>query len=712
MRAMGMKIPNGVGSSAHGLIRLVSNAELDAIEKAKDEAKQQAVEPLPLLVGHIKQCWEQARRAKDKVQKEILEDYRQRDSEYDPDKLAEIREHGGSEIFMPLTEMKCASFEAWVVDVVMPADDRAWELKTSPVVDVSPELQQRVVDEVVLEAEQAWMQGIAVDESALIERMSELMEEVKERTGELADEAAKRMSEKIEDDLVEGRWDEALPEAIYDFVTTKAGIVHGPILRRRERLRWKQGADGRFSPVMGLEIQKEYERVSPLDIYPSPDSKGIDDGFLFHHQRLSVSDLNAMIGVSGFNEKAIKDVISEYGDGGLRQWMWRDQERAKIEQKDFSALENAENRIDTLVFYGPVMGKWLAEQGVEDVVDTKEYEVTAWMVARHLIGVRLNADPEGKRPYAKASMEEFPGAFWGRGLARKIRHQQAMCNAAGRAVANDMGLTSMFQAAINDISRIPPNEDVSSIFPGKIWQFLPDKMSTSNRPAIEFFQPKSNAEQLMRVYDKFSELVDELVPSYFNGNQNISGAGSTASGLSMLLTQANKFVRRAIGNLDRGIVNRTVTMTYLMEMLYNPDQSIKGDLKVIAKGAVALLVKEQQQLRRQEFLATTNNPTDLQIMGLKGRATVLRETAKSLDLPLDDVVPDSESIEAQASQGEVMMQVSSIVERIAVALGMSPETLMQMAAQAEQQGADGQPDGQAVDESGSPVGGQMARQFG
>jgi hypothetical protein len=44
-------------------------------------------------------------------------------------------------------------------------------------------------------------------------------------------------------------------------------------------------------------------------------------------------------------------------------------------------------------------------------------------------------------------------------------------------------------------------------------------------------------------------------------------------------------------------------------------------------------------VRRAEFLRDTANPIDMQIMGLDGRAAVLREGAKSLDMNTDDVVP-------------------------------------------------------------------------
>jgi hypothetical protein len=52
------------------------------------------------------------------------------------------------------------------------------------------------------------------------------------------------------------------------------------------------------------------------------------------------------------------------------------------------------------------------------------------------------------------------------------------------------------------------------------------------------------------------------------------------------------------------------------------------------------------------------NPVDMQIIGIEGRAQVLRESAKSLDLNVDKVVP-SESVmraKSQAAQQQAAAQ--------------------------------------------------------
>ena len=89
-------------------LRVVSNSDLDQQEK---EAAVRAVEerqnqPVIIgLVGYLKQCWDAARMAKKPIEDEMLKALRQRNGEYDADKLNAIRCQGGSEIYMMITEV-------------------------------------------------------------------------------------------------------------------------------------------------------------------------------------------------------------------------------------------------------------------------------------------------------------------------------------------------------------------------------------------------------------------------------------------------------------------------------------------------------------------------------------------------------------------------------------------------------------------------------
>jgi hypothetical protein len=52
----------------------------------------------------------------------------------------------------------------------------------------------------------------------------------------------------------------------------------------------------------------------------------------------------------------------------------------------------------------------------------------------------------------------------------------------------------------------------------------------------------------------------------------------------------------------------------------------------------------------------TANPVDLQIMGPAGRAALLREAAKVLNMDVDQLVPDPKDIKEQQKQAEMQQQ--------------------------------------------------------
>ena len=240
-----------------------------------------------------------------------------------------------------------------------------------------------------------------------------------------------------------------------------------------------------------------------------------------------------------------------------------------------------------------------------------------------------------------------------------------MCNAAARALVNNMGISSGPQVEVN-LERIPPNEDITQLTPWKIWQVTNDPVGSS-APAIRFTQPDSRATELMGVYEKFSRLADDHsgIPAYVYGDLNVQGAGRTSSGLSMLMGAAGKGIRQVVMHIDTDVVKPIVLRQFIYNMRYDEDESIKGDVQVLAKGAINLAVKETVNLRRIEFLNATANPVDLEILGKDGRATILREVAKGLQMSVDEVVPSREKsgyqdrIQAKAMVAQQSMPAST-----------------------------------------------------
>lgn len=633
---------------------------------AEDRAKAQAaasMQHVSRLAAWVRSKWDAAKRAKYPHEILMLQDLRQRDGKYDPEDLAVIRRSGGTEIYMMLSATKCRAAQAWIKDTLLTADGHPWAVDPTPIPELPPEIMQGIEQKAMLMLQQdavAMLQQLGyVDQTVmqqLQEQAMEAMKQVQEQVlQQFVDEARKRadkMEVKIEDQLQEGGFYEALEECIDDLVTYPAAILKGPVVRRRKRLEWVQGQDGATTAQAVETFVTEFKRVSPFDLYPLPQTSDIQKGGFFERQKTTVEELSALIGVPGYDEASIRAVIDEYARGGLREWLAGDAARAVAEGRPHEYLNDVDT-IEAVEFWGRVPGTMLLEFGVpaEQVPDRSfSYEANVWLIGHYVVRAALNPHPTGKRPYGIASYEKVPGQIWGKGIPRLIRDCQRMCNAAARALANNMAIASGPQVAIRNTRRIPMGEEVEEMFPWKIWQFLPDERGTGE-PPIDFYSPSMFTNELLEVYSYFSRLSDDysgIIPAAY-GSNNAAGAGRTASGQAMLLTNASKVLSGVISNVDRGVIEPVVEMQFVHNMLFDDDESIKGDVFITAKGSAALVVKEQAQMRRNEFLALTNNPVDLQIVGIEGRRAILHEAAKTLQLGRN-IVPTEEELQARMMQ--------------------------------------------------------------
>jgi hypothetical protein len=641
-----------------GLIAVLNNDDLQKREEAADKARAIGEAPpdpyadiLCDLDSYIENCWQAAKTAKEsQVEPEMLEDLRQREGVYDPGKLAEIRKQGGSEIKMMLTNVKCRAAEGWIRDILLPSGERPFTVRPSPVPDDLPiELKQGVYQRTMAELQNAIAQGLYPTQQQVYARARALYDEAKQRLCDEAKLRAQRMEDAIDDKLVEGAWYDAMEAMIADLVALPAAFVKGPVVRKNRRIVWEvDQKTGKSVPRAEDELTPMFYSPSPLDMYPSPDSRDIDDGYLFEKIPLRRSALEAMRGVPGYNTEKIEAALEAYQHNGHEINAAGEQERRDLESSPNYQM-SPDRSLDALEFHGSIRGQWLIDWGmpqgkgdgkVED--PDREYEVTCLKVGRFVVRCVLNEDPMGLRPYVKASYDTIKGQFWGRGLPRLIRDIQNMCDACARALSNNMGLASGPMVEV-EVDRLAEGEDPTQLYPWRLFQTKSSK--TTPAPAVRFHQPDSVVQALMKVYQYFSGLADDYsgIPKFDQGINPTQGAAGTATGLSMLMTASSRQIKRIFGGIDR-MIEGSVQRMHTFIMLYGDDPNVKGDANIEARGTASLVAKEQLQLRRAQFLAQTANPLDSQIIGKLGRAELLRGAAKALDYNPDDIIPSRDDL--------------------------------------------------------------------
>lgn len=598
------------------------------------------------IVDYLRECWDAARISKKPIEDIMLTAMRQRNGEYEPEKLAAIKQQGGSETFMMITEVKCRAAESWLRDILLDTGTPPWDISPTPIPELSPaQLQEIKAAFADMVARLLQEELRAMTPSEVAEAKEAISQEYRFKMLQAAQNRADKMKHKISDQFAEGGWAESFNDFITDLVTYPAAIVKGPVVRRQRTLGWQQDASGRTVAVPVDKIAPEYERVDPFYFYPEPGISRIQDGYCFQHHPLTRTMLADLIGMPGYDDQAVRKLLEE-GNGS--SWINQDIELIKDEEERKYHTEMRPTQIfDALEFWGKVSGKMLREWGMseDEVPDAAlEYDANVWVCGNYVLKAVLNYDPLGEKPYAKTSFIKCPGAFWGKGIPEIIEDLQNVCNAAARALVNNMGISSGPQVEVN-LERIPANEDITQIYPWKIWQVTNDPTGSS-APAVRFTQPEANATMLMGVYERFSRLADEHsgIPAYLYGDLNVQGAGRTSSGLSMLMGSAGKGIRQVVMHIDSDVIKPIVERQYIYNMRYDDDENIKGDLQIMPRGAINLANRETMNVRRIEFLNATANQADMEIMGPEGRAALLREVAKSLQMPTEDIIPSRETV--------------------------------------------------------------------
>ncbi len=659
-----------LGISVGGILPVMSAQDIAAQERKAAELAQ--AQPLiKSLAAYVRTCWVEARKAKEQtVEPRMFKAVRARRGEYDPEILTKIRETGGSEIYMMLVSNKCRGAASWLRDVMMgQGSDKPWTLRPTPIPSLPPtvmeEMRQNAIQQV---ANVIQVTGQQLPPMQLRKFLNELRQEYIYNLQEEAKFQVSQMEDKMEDQLLEGGFTKALDQFLDDITTFPCAFIKGPIVRRKPRMKWNSDAASGYQLEIVEDLVLEWERVDPFMMYPSASSTGVNDGYLIERHKLRQTDLEDLIGVEGYDDEAIRMVIEDYGRGGLQEWLIVDSTKAQAEGRSTTAvMQNSEHLIDALQFWGHVSGQKLRDWGLseKEVPDiAKQYPAEVWLIGNYVIKASLNFHPLGEKPYYKASYEDVPGSFWGNSTYDLIKDCQDMCNSAARALSNNMGIASGPQMYVN-VDRVPAGEDITNMYPWKVHQVTSDPMGSSAAP-IGFFQPNSNAQELMMVYEKFAVLADEYsgIPRYMTGASPTGGAGRTASGMSMLMNNANKAMKQVVSNIDVNVMTPLLERLYFHNMKYSEDEALKGDVNVVARGANSIVAKEAAQVRRNEFLAATGNPIDMQIMGIEGRAALLRETAKQLDVNPDDIVPPREKF-------RVAQQIASMMQQ-----GQMPQTSM------------------------------------
>jgi len=571
-------------------------------------------------------------------------------SKYPPGKLQEIRDFGGSEVFMGLTGVKIRAADAWIKEILTTDREQIWRIDSTPVVDIPKPLAEQMAEKAVQRIKQLQMEseqaGAPLDltPDLIYDLSASVRDEVLAERKRQSEISIDRMEGVIHDQMVEMKFEETFREIITDVCRNKVAIMKGPVPTIIETREWTVDSKGMPKVQKVAKIVPKVYRVEPKDFFPSPVHKVSDKGNTVERVYYDRAELANLRGRPNYSEAEINRTLENFNHAEKPI-------EYSTESDDLKHIDYDDENVSRTVARGwevhaVVDGTRLINFGFKFDRDGKTpldpngaYDVNAILINSRIHYLNHNPDEYGSRPYSSTGWAEIVGSFWYQAIWELMTDIQDVCNGCARALCNNMAFSSGPQSVINDISRLPDGETLTPPHPLKMWQFT-NVHKASGKP-LDFFQPGSNAQELLAVYDRFAKLADDFtgIPAYAYGNDRVAGAGRTASGLSMLMSSAARGVKNVILRIDAQILNKVVEDLYYYNIQYSDDELLKygADINVRATGAIQIMIKESMAARRLEFLQATSNDIDMRAIGDENRAKLLKDIASTLDLDFNPV---------------------------------------------------------------------------
>jgi hypothetical protein len=671
-----------------GVLQVIPPAqlELQLQQRAKDQAAANtpAQQTPTALIGYIKGQFEIFRNHRNTSagwSERLLVALRTFNGQYDATKLNEIRRFGGSEVYARIIAQKCRAASSLLRDIYL-GQDRPYGVKPPTNPDVPPEIMATIEQLLAAERQQVQQtQGKPPDVTDEWQRREALVQSAEDAAKKKASEQARISEDKIEDILRAGGFYHALAEFLVDLPIFPFAVIKGPEVKVIPTVSWPPNGG---QPTVKQTPKLTWARVSPFDIWWTPGVADIKNANVIEKLRITRAELNDLLDLPGYNQDEIRAVLDEYGRGGLYDnWDTTDAERAVLESRENPAW-NRSALLSMMAFNGNVQGRLLQDYGLAVPDELRDYYIQAWCIGGHVIKAQLSPSPRQRHPYYITSFEKVPGTPLGNGLTDLLVDLQESANATLRALINNLSISSGPQVVVND-DRLSPDETGEDLYPWKRWHVRNDPVSNNAQQPISFFQPQAVAQQLIQVFQEFVSIADDVsaIPKYIGGQAGAGGAGRTASGLAMLMGNASKILQTVSANIDRDVIEEVLMNLTDMILLTDTTGLLTGEEKISVQGVSVAVQRETLRQRQIEYLQATNNPTDMHIIGIKGRGAVLRSVTRDIGVDGDEVVPpeqvleqmDAQQKQQQAKQAEEGPLQQRIQEGVNKGVGMGVQRI-------------------------------------
>jgi len=593
----------------------------------------------PVLIAQF----EQAMLDRQETEQRWLKDLRQYRGIYDPEIEAKIGANR-SRAFVRATRVKVKTVDARVADLLFPStSDRNWTAEPTAVPSVDRETKRMLTVQLAQE----------------IGRAPE-RREIDAAVKKFVQQAADRMTAVMDDQLAEARYKEVARDVLHSGHLYGTGVLKAPLVERKTRTKFVL-QNGKWISVVESYVVPFLEYVPLWRFYPDMSATTLADcAYVYELHEMPRHQFAALAQRRKFAGQKIRDYIQANPDGAR---MRRTQFQSEIRQigERVATNRDKDGKYEVIERWGWLDGEKLAQTGLVNVPEDRLHETffaNVWLLPNGEI-IKLSLQPINgvTYPYHLYYADKDETSIFGDGFASIMRDDQTMINAATRMVLDNGALTAGPQLEVN-MRLLSPSEKADDMYPFKIWK---RNGEDNSQPAIRVINIPNGLEYLMPIVEMFQRNSDDVtaIPRYMQGQNATGGAAGTASGMSMLLANASIVMKDLLTNYDE--VTRTfIDALYKWNMAFNPDNSIKGDFDIKARGTASLMAKEVRAQQLDQFAATIS-PEDAPYIK---REELLRQRAQAHDLTsiikTEDEVKAEQNNEAAKAQAALAQQMQEL----------------------------------------------------
>lgn len=652
--------------------------EADPAQDREREVMRLREQRMRAIVGRLDALAQDQVSRKQIIEERCIEDLRAYHGRYDFKTESNLRLLKKSRLYVGLSRQKTHAWEARISDMLFPTDEKNWGIKPTPVPTLTASAREAVrkAVELVDEANALQERGDVEGGQAKAAEANEWAVKARELHNTMAE--AKRRSELmervIEDQLVEARYSVSCRDQIHDACKLGTGIIKGPMVAHRRRGHWQKDPNsGLWVHAMVDDPRPDYLYVDFWGFYPDMSARNIDEAeFTFERHLPNKVTFKQMAKRVGFIPEAAARVLAETPRMPAPDWMGRLREITGLSD----GLDG--DRYHVWEYHGPLEKKEMLDladiagdtQMVEQIENSplEEYRVILWFCEGELLKIGEHPLDSGESLYSVFNFEKDASSIFGFGVPHLMSGSQAALNGAWRMMMDNAAISAGPQVVI-DATQVEPQDGDWTLRAHKIWKRTKEAtQGTAQQKVFEVHEITNNQQQLAGIIELARQFADDEtnMPLIAQG-ESASHVTTTMGGMSMLMNSANVVFRRIVRSYDDDQTTRTIRRAYDWNMQFHPDDAIKGDMQIDARGSSVLLVRE---LQGNNLMQITERWSVHPIIGRYIKvADACRKTLQAFMISPDDVIKDDdtilrEDIEAaknpQKSPDEIRMEIAAM----------------------------------------------------